>query len=182
MLTTTGHVSAYGPIPRPEESYRLWCVIVNVIGTLRMRRPWPALGCWATEEVPVWLRAKYFQELVTEHVAMLRVLLYLNENQPTLHVIKQNTCFPCLSHATLLKYTYRKLCTVLWGATFYLCLLRIFREFVMSDSWNIIYPSSGLLRGVRCFETEISALPIGSHLQESRCSKESVTLEDGTEM
>jgi hypothetical protein len=34
-----------GPIPRPEESYRLWCVIVCDLDTSSMRRPWPALGC-----------------------------------------------------------------------------------------------------------------------------------------
>jgi hypothetical protein len=31
-------------ITRPEESYRLWCVVVCDLETLRMRRPWPALG------------------------------------------------------------------------------------------------------------------------------------------
>ena len=39
-----------GPIPRPEESYRLWCIIVCNLETSRMRRPWPALGCCATKE------------------------------------------------------------------------------------------------------------------------------------
>jgi hypothetical protein len=36
-------------IARPEESYRLWCVVVCDLETSRMRRPWPALGCSATE-------------------------------------------------------------------------------------------------------------------------------------
>ena len=31
-------------ISRPEESYRLWCVVVCDIETSLMRRPWPALG------------------------------------------------------------------------------------------------------------------------------------------
>ena len=35
-------------ITRPEESYRLLCVIVCDLGTSRMRRPWPALGRSAT--------------------------------------------------------------------------------------------------------------------------------------
>jgi len=35
-------------ITRPEESYQLWCVVVCVLETSRMRRPWPALGCSAT--------------------------------------------------------------------------------------------------------------------------------------
>ena len=35
-------------ITRPEESYRLWCVVVCDLETSsRMRRPWPALGCSA---------------------------------------------------------------------------------------------------------------------------------------
>jgi len=31
-------------ITRPEESYRLWCVVVCDLENLRMKRPWPALG------------------------------------------------------------------------------------------------------------------------------------------
>jgi hypothetical protein len=31
-------------ITRPEESYRLLCVVVCDIKTSRMRKPWPALG------------------------------------------------------------------------------------------------------------------------------------------
>jgi len=33
-----------GLITLPEESYRLWCVVVCDLETSRMRRPWPALG------------------------------------------------------------------------------------------------------------------------------------------
>jgi len=35
-------------ITRPEESYRLWCVVVCDLETSRKRRPWPALGRSAT--------------------------------------------------------------------------------------------------------------------------------------
>jgi len=35
-------------ITRPEESYRVWCVVVCDLETSRMRRPWPALGRSAT--------------------------------------------------------------------------------------------------------------------------------------
>jgi len=35
-------------ITRPEESYRLWCIVVCDLETLRMRRPWTALGRSAT--------------------------------------------------------------------------------------------------------------------------------------
>jgi hypothetical protein len=39
-----------GPIPRPEESYRLCCVIVCDLETSRMRRPCPELGYSAKKE------------------------------------------------------------------------------------------------------------------------------------
>jgi len=32
-------------ITRPEESYRLWCVVVCDLETWWMRRPWPTGGC-----------------------------------------------------------------------------------------------------------------------------------------
>jgi len=34
-------------ITRPEESYRLWCVVVCDLATSWMRRPEPTGGCWA---------------------------------------------------------------------------------------------------------------------------------------
>jgi hypothetical protein len=37
-------------ITRPEESYRLWCVVVCDLETSRIRRPWPALGRSATKK------------------------------------------------------------------------------------------------------------------------------------
>ena len=37
-------------ITRPEESYRLYCVVVCDLETSRMRRSWPALGRSATEK------------------------------------------------------------------------------------------------------------------------------------
>ena len=41
-------------ITRPEETYRMWCVVVCGLETSRMRRPWPALGCSATEGKKVY--------------------------------------------------------------------------------------------------------------------------------
>ena len=38
-------------ITRPEESYRLWCVVVCDLETSRMWRPWPALGRSATGKI-----------------------------------------------------------------------------------------------------------------------------------
>ena len=37
-------------IMRPEESYRLWCIVVCDLETSRMRRPWSALGRSATRK------------------------------------------------------------------------------------------------------------------------------------
>jgi hypothetical protein len=37
-------------ITRPEESYRLWCVVVCDVETSRKRKPGPALGRSATEK------------------------------------------------------------------------------------------------------------------------------------
>jgi hypothetical protein len=36
-----------GPIPRPEESYRVWCVSVCDREASIMRRPWPTGGAVA---------------------------------------------------------------------------------------------------------------------------------------
>jgi hypothetical protein len=44
-------------ITRPEESYRLWCVVVCDLETSRMRRPWPAMGRSATKKT--FLRTKW---------------------------------------------------------------------------------------------------------------------------
>jgi hypothetical protein len=45
----SGRYIREGPIPRPEEFYRLWRIIVCDLETSRMRWPWPALGCCAVE-------------------------------------------------------------------------------------------------------------------------------------
>jgi hypothetical protein len=59
-----------GPIPRPEESYRLWCVIVCDLEISRVRRHWPALGCCTTEwghsfQMHVFLSRLYIPILCT---------------------------------------------------------------------------------------------------------------------
>jgi hypothetical protein len=40
----SGRGLCYGLITRPEESYRLWRVVVCDLETSRMRRPWPTGG------------------------------------------------------------------------------------------------------------------------------------------
>jgi len=48
-------------ITRPEESYRLWCVVVCDLGTSWMRRPWPNGGCCAKNKQT----NKQMQQLIT---------------------------------------------------------------------------------------------------------------------
>jgi hypothetical protein len=43
----SGRSLCVGLINRPEESYRLWCVVVCVLETLWKRRPWHTGGCRA---------------------------------------------------------------------------------------------------------------------------------------
>ena len=38
-------------VTRPEESYRLWCVVVCDLETSRMRRSWPTGGCRAKKQI-----------------------------------------------------------------------------------------------------------------------------------
>jgi hypothetical protein len=38
-------------ITRPEESYRLWCVVVGDLETSGMRWPWPTGGCCAKQNL-----------------------------------------------------------------------------------------------------------------------------------
>jgi len=51
-------------ITRPEESYRLWCVVVCDLETSRMRRPSPALGRSATAQKKVHLPIPPLNEAV----------------------------------------------------------------------------------------------------------------------
>jgi len=51
-------------IIRPEESYRLCCVVVCDLETSRMRRPWPALGRSATKKMYCWNTVVYWHSLL----------------------------------------------------------------------------------------------------------------------
>ena len=80
-------------ITRPEESYRLWCVVVCDLETSRIRRPWPALGRSATKKdgsllvlrVKITWRliinwAKYIIQIsIFEQVKLWSVVLWLME-------------------------------------------------------------------------------------------------------
>jgi hypothetical protein len=43
-------------ITRPEETYRLWCVVVCDLETSWMRRPWPIGGCYVKDKTKYSLR------------------------------------------------------------------------------------------------------------------------------
>jgi len=45
-------------ITRPEQSYRLWCVVVCDLETSRMGRPWPALA--AAQQIIIIIIISYF--------------------------------------------------------------------------------------------------------------------------
>jgi hypothetical protein len=51
-------------ITRPEESYRLWCVVFCNLETARMRRPWPTLGRSVTEKKYILCSSVVSQMLV----------------------------------------------------------------------------------------------------------------------
>ena len=55
-----------GLITRPEESYRLWCVVVCDLETSWMRRPWPTGGCCAKKQTTTNLTTKPSNKTVTK--------------------------------------------------------------------------------------------------------------------
>ena len=86
-------------ITRPEESYRLWCVVVCDLETSWMRRLWPTAGCRAKNKqkrsipliehsvvkcfVPTFKTAlifmlTYYRNTTSVHMLLLVPSLYLN--------------------------------------------------------------------------------------------------------
>ena len=70
-----------GQITRPEESYRLWCVVVCDIETSRMRRPWPALGRSATgsKKIPVVFSPINLKKLCVSHMVRTQLYCYIEQ-------------------------------------------------------------------------------------------------------
>ena len=68
-------------ITRPEESYRLWYVVVCDLETSRMRRPWPALGRSATE------REKKTAEITVQHLILYKQFTNCDQGRVTQPVL-----------------------------------------------------------------------------------------------
>jgi len=64
-------------ITRPEESYRLWCVVVCDLETSRMRRPWPALG---RSSVGKKGQFNYAERTKTKYLNSLEILSFADTN------------------------------------------------------------------------------------------------------
>ena len=63
-------------ITRPEESYRLWCVVMCDLETSRMRRPWPSLGRSTTENKQANGSVEVSVAVVTTAVAVPETLVF----------------------------------------------------------------------------------------------------------
>ena len=64
----SGRSLCYELITRLEESYRLWCVVVCDLETLRMRTPWSALnhraaGKKKSQNKPMYVKVDVFGEI-----------------------------------------------------------------------------------------------------------------------
>jgi hypothetical protein len=47
----SGRCPCDDPITRPEESYRMWCVVLCDLETSCMRRPWPTGDCCGKRKI-----------------------------------------------------------------------------------------------------------------------------------
>jgi len=80
-------------ITRPEESYRLWCVVVCDLETSWMRRLWPALGSRATGGEKT---NNYVPDIKKIFVGYIEKQLFCGYN------LRYVTCyFPCWIHIAL---------------------------------------------------------------------------------
>ena len=111
-------------IPRPEESYRLLCVIVCDLKTSRMRRSWPTLGCCSRDKKnscllqmyqSAWYLIKYssntagkrgygIQIVVTLHEVIMEMLIC---SYPELPQFSGNAeMSPCILSSCLLSLNF----------------------------------------------------------------------------
>jgi hypothetical protein len=71
-------------ITRPEESYRLWCVVVCDLETSRTTRPWPALGRGTTGEYGLHWSVHFSFDLVQCYV--------FTKYDPCVHFLMMAAC------------------------------------------------------------------------------------------
>jgi len=76
-------------ITRPEESYRLWCVVVCDLETSWMRRPWPTGRCCAKNKLITWSRV-----LEKRRVPQSSISLHFMELESSLPHSQQPTTNP----------------------------------------------------------------------------------------
>ena len=113
-----------GLITRPEESCRLWCVVVCDLETSSiMRRPWPALGCSAIGKKNVLLLVT----LVAESPINMSYLLFYVVSCVSLFVCLFTYFVLCLS---FLEVESRHLCLVDQASEF------LNREYSKAKIWN----------------------------------------------
>jgi hypothetical protein len=90
-----------GLITRPEESYRLWCVVCD-LETSWMRRPWPTGGCHAKNKQTYLIlfnvvisgddnrHTVFLMSLI--HIYFYVLKYYLSRNMLVVHVLKPQQC------------------------------------------------------------------------------------------
>ena len=124
-----------GLIARPEESYRLWCVVVCDLETSRMRRPWPALGRSATKKNTHFVVSKQshwgtFGHFTTSVNLFTNIIIskfncckfVINPLKPELNPICYLQAllgahhFPHVSRIRVKSLTFRRLMSYIYGA------------------------------------------------------------------
>ena len=105
----SGRSLCVGLITRPEESYRLWCVVVCDLETSWIRRPWWPPGEGGGGAVAPKEKNSHKHVLVT-NAAIFRVMSLLHEYKRT-NVVR---CVAITSEITL-KMTVIEAETCLWG-------------------------------------------------------------------
>jgi hypothetical protein len=77
-------------ITLPEESYRLWCVVVCDLKTTKMRRPWPTGGCCAKRReekfCKVFFNSLSFLNTMVTVQDIAQCVIWLTESKSTVTV------------------------------------------------------------------------------------------------
>jgi len=78
VLSGRGRGLCDGLITRPEESYRLWCVVVCDHESCIMRWPWPIEGCYAMVQKNLYLDRSTNRNSTTNAIFKLATSNYMN--------------------------------------------------------------------------------------------------------